>query len=223
MSQICQVLDANILSVLLPSKLGVTNESLANQLKHIASAFKSRKTQLAVEIRTNVAGEVLDAMVDSDIIHCVDISKEPAPESRVLYSRLFGKGQDNIYQFDDEEIKGIAEKAGSPKFDKSILAFHGVRMYGDAARLKAFLQTGRFLQVTGQTGLDSLGDILKEDATFPESKEALIARQGWKLFDLTINKRVRAGKVLSMLPDRAYRSHRELLDYLKPFVSNPDL
>jgi uncharacterized protein YecE (DUF72 family) len=224
MGEICQVLEANTLAILVPDKTTITDRALERGLEHIGSTFDAGETRIAVEVRGGASKRVLDAISDNNIIHSVDISKEqPARESSVLYSRLFGKGKDNIYQFDDEEIKGIAEKAGSPKFEKSILAFHGVRMYGDAARLKAFLQTGKFLQVTGQTGLDSLGEVLKEDTVFPESKEALVARQGWKLFDVTINKRVRAGKVLSMLPDKTYRSHKELLDSLKPFVSDLNL
>ena len=39
------------------------------------------------------------------------------------------------------------------------------------------------------------------------------------LFDLTIDKRVRAAKVLSKLPDRTYRSHEELLSSLEPFLT----
>jgi len=159
-------------------------------------------------------------MKENDAIHCVDISKEqPAYESGILYSRTFGKGQDNIYQFDDDEIKDIAGSATAPKFEKSILAFHGVRMYGDAARLKSFLQTGKCLQVTGQTGLDSLGEVLKEDASFPTSKRELMARQGWKLFDLTPEKRVRASVPLSRLPEKNYASIRDLMASLEPWFS----
>ena len=220
MAEICGALDANILTILVPKTVGIPDASLAKRIKHIAS-FAAGETRVAVEIRGRVSPEVLEAMKDNNLLHCVDISREqPAFESELLYSRLFGKGRANIYQFDDEEIQVISGKAASPKFEKSILAFHGVRMYGDAARLKAFLQTGKFLQVTGQTGIDSLGSVLKEDTEFPASKEDLVARQGWKLFDLTIDKRVRAAKVLSRLSKRNYRSYKELLSSLGPLLSD---
>jgi hypothetical protein len=218
MAKICRVLDANVLTILVPDQSGISSANLANGLSHISTKFDIEKTRLAVEVRGGATKEALAAMTDNNIVHCVDVSREqPAVKSGILYSRLFGKGQDNIYQFDDEEIRDIARKAVSPKFERSILAFHGVRMYSDAARLKAFLQTGKFLQVTGQTGLDSLGAVLKEDTEFPSSKQQLIARQGWKLFDLTVEKRIRAEKVLSNLPSRIYKSHEELMGALDPF------
>ena len=221
MTDICRRLDANILSILLPGKLGLTSKNLAKSLASIASIFMAENTQVAIEIRGRVEKDVLEAMADNEIVHSVDLSKEePAYGSRILYSRLFGKGSANVYQFDDEEIKAVADKATSPKFEKSILAFHGVRMYGDAARLKAFLQTGKLLQVSGQTGLDSLAEVLKEDAQFPATRNDLIGSQGWKLFDLTIDKRVRVAKVLAKAPEKTYRSHSELLSTLEPFLSN---
>ena len=220
MTDICRRLDANILSILLPDNLALTTKNLTKSLASIASRVTANNLQAAVEIRGWVEKEVLETMSENDIVHSVDISKEePAFDSRILYSRLFGKGSSNVYQFDDEEIKAIADRAASPKFERSILAFHGVRMYGDAARLKAFLQTGRFLKVTGQTGLDSLGTVLKEDAQFPASRDDLVGSQGWKLFDLTIDKRMRVAKILAKAPDRTYRSHSELLSTLEPFLS----
>ncbi len=223
MSDICSQLDAKILSILVPSRSSLTGNALSKSLASIASMVNPKGTHVAVEIRGKVEKQVLETMRDNDIVHSVDISKgEPTYESNILYSRLFGKGTGNIYQFDDEELKTIANKATSPKFDKSILAFHGVRMYGDAARLKAYLQTGRFLQVTGQTGLDSLGEVLKEDAAFPASKTDLMGSQGWKLFDLTIDKRVRVAKVLARAPDRTYKSHPDLLSTLKPFLPSTE-
>jgi len=220
MTDICRRLDANILSILLPDNLALTTKNLTKSLASIASRVTANNLQAAVETRGRVEKEVLETMSGNDIVHSVDISKEePAFDSRILYSRLFGKGSSNVYQFDDEEIKAIADRVASPKFERSILAFHGVRMYGDAARLKAFLQTGRFLKVTGQTGLDSLGTVLKEDAQFPASRDDLVGSQGWKLFDLTIDKRMRVAKILAKAPDRTYRSHSELLSTLEPFLS----
>jgi len=216
MGEVCRILDANILTVLVPKESGISEKKLASGLEHITSTFKAGNTRIAVELRGGASKEALRAMEENDAIHCVDISSEqPAYESGILYSRIFGKGQDNIYQFDDEEIQDIAAKASAPKFEKSILAFHGVRMFGDAARLKSFLQTGKFMQVTGQTGLDSLGEILKEDTTFPVSKPELVARQGWKLFDLTLEKRVRAESYLSRLPAKTFDSHQDLMSSLQ--------
>jgi hypothetical protein len=71
----------------------------------------------------------LKTLHDHNAIHSVDLSREdPKVDSSILYSRLFGKGKENIHEFDDNELQEIATKSSGPKFEKSILAFHGVRM-----------------------------------------------------------------------------------------------
>jgi len=68
-------------------------------------------------------------MQDQNIIHCVDISKvEPFYESDQLYTRLFGKGRDNIYQFTDEELREIEEKTRTREYEKVSISFHNIRM-----------------------------------------------------------------------------------------------
>ena len=139
-------------------------------------------------------------------------------ESGILYTRLFGKGEENIYEFDDHELKQIAEKASNPRFEKSILAFHGVRMYRDAARLKTFLATGKFQKLSNYTGLDALEKILKEDAKFPSTKSELLNSQGWKLFDLTSDHRTRAEDLLKKLPETTFLSARMVKDRLERVI-----
>ena len=221
MEDICTILDANILTILIPEKSGVREKALSAGLEKAISTFHTGNTRIAVELRGAKSKKVLRTMQDNEAIHCVDLSREdPAYESTMLYTRLFGKGESNIYQFDDEELKDISKAASRPKFEKSILAFHGVRMYGDSARLKKFLKTGKFPQITGQTGLESLGEVLREDATFPASKSELVAKQSWKLFDLTAEKRIRAGEILRRLPEGTYNDSREVLVSLQHLSSH---
>jgi hypothetical protein len=149
-------------------------------------------------------------------LHSIDIStQDPKVESSILYSRLFGKGKENVYEFDDNELQDIATKASGAKFEKSILAFHGVRMYRDAARLKTFLNSGKFPSLTDHVGLESLGEVLKEDAGFPTTKSRLVGEQGWKLYDRSAQERARAGEVLEKLPEGAYRTLDDVLASLK--------
>jgi hypothetical protein len=207
MEAICRTLRAGILAILLPAdKIGLSHQSKG--LTELLSTFDSDETRVAVEFRGRTPDpEVLDVMEEGNMVHSVDISREdPKYESDILYSRLFGKGEGNIYEFDDEELKQIAVKASAPKFEKSILAFHGVRMYRDGARLKAFLRTGDFPMVTGQVGLDSLRTVLAEDTRFPASKADLVSLQGWKLFDVSRNHRARAAGPLSRLPEGTYQT-----------------
>jgi len=88
-------------------------------------------------------------------------------------------------------------------------------MYRDAARLKTFLNSGKFPSLTGQVGLESLSEVLMEDAGFPTSKSQLVREQGWKLFDKTAEERVRTRVVLEKLPEGAYRTLDDVLASLK--------
>ena len=213
--RICSQLRASVLTILIPKEL-VGDEELSSKISAFLSTMSLGRTCIAVEFR---GGEPTDdtfkTLQDHDAVHSVDISKQyPKVESSILYSRLFGKGKQNIYEFDDNELQDIAAKASGPKFEKSILAFHGVRMYRDAARLKTFLNSGKFPSLTGQVGLESLSEVLSEDARFPTSKSRLVDEQGWKLFDVTAEERVRARVFLERLPEKTYTTINEVLSSL---------
>jgi uncharacterized protein YecE (DUF72 family) len=150
-------------------------------------------------------------MTDIAAIDVVDpLVQDPRVPSRQAYFRVFGKGEHNIYQPTDEELEDADDRTSRGGFDFAVFAFHGVKMYKDAARFAAFKRTGIFPKVTKGDGLASLDEILKEDAKFPSSKEELIHNQGWKLVDLAESKRVRASVLLKQLDDRVYRSRAEV-------------
>ncbi len=216
--QTCRLLRASVLAVLM-------NHSGSNAvfgLDSFLSDFRAKGTRTAVEFRGSEASrEFLDILEKNDAIHCVDISRGQSPqvESGMMYTRLFGKGNYNVYEFDDNELKQILVNAESPRFEKSVLAFHGVRMYRDAARLKTFAKTGEFPRLTDNTGLDSLQKVLEEDTEFPTTGKELALSQGWKLFDLTLRERARTGDFLQKLPpDRVYTSPKSVRDALEPIM-----
>lgn len=207
----CRLLRASVLTVLVP-RVVVVDRQLPSKLKAFLSSLSLGKTKVAVEFRgAEPSRDALNVLRDYRGIDTVDISTaNPKLESTTLYTRLFGSGEGNVYEFDDNELKSIATKVSSPKFEKSILAFHGVRMYRDAARLKIYLDSGRFPSLTGQVGLDSIGEVLKEDTMFPITKARLVNVQGWKLFDLTSTKRIRVVEVLRKLPEKTYKDYEDL-------------
>ena len=95
------------------------------------------------------------------------------------------------------------------------MSYHGSRMSIDAIRFEQYKKTGRFLPVTAYTGLDSARAVLSEDAIFPSSKRFLISDQGWKVIDLTAEKRVHLSDLLSNIPEKNYTSLNEVLDALE--------
>lgn len=219
MKQICTILNAPILHLQTPPRFIFTENSV-NNLRDFLSSINLGKLRLALEIRgtapTKLPSVLLKAMQDYNMIHSVDLSKgeTPAYESNILYSRLFGTGQHNVYEPKDEELVQIDNKASSGNFQKVILSFHFVRMYKDAARLKIYKDTGKFPQITKYTGLASLEEVLREDTRFPTTKQTLIRDQGWKLFDLTEDKRVHAADFLQKLPEGKYSSISEMIETL---------
>jgi hypothetical protein len=156
-------------------------------------------------------------MQEYNIINSVDLLKGelPAYKSDILYSRLFGKGENNIYQPTDQELKEIDIRAKTGKFKKVVLSFHSQRMYRDAARFKIYKQTGKFPSVTKTTGLSSLREILKEGNIFPATKEQIIRHHGWKLFDYTQEKRVRIIEFLQKLPSREFQNVNQVIELLQ--------
>ena len=217
MLDICSALDADILHLQFPPSHKPS--VCASRLEGLLKIEEIEGTQLAVEARGEngvlLPSKLLKVMRDYNIVHCVDLvrGEMPAYDSGILYSRIFGKGEHNVYQPDDSELLKVDEIARGN--GRTYIAFHGVKMYSDAARLKIFDATGEFPMVTSTTGIGSLESVLNEDVKFPVSKDALIRDQGWKLFDADEVRRVRAGEVLSKLPDRMYENLFDVREELK--------
>ena len=217
MRQICRVLRAEILHLQLPPSFKPTKSS--TDLQTFLSSTSFQNPRLALEFRSGlpIPSELVKTMRDHNVVHCTDLSRgeTPAYESDILYSRLFGRGEHNIYQPTDKELVFIDRKASESKSHKVVLSFHFVRMYKDAARLKVYKETGKFPMITQSTGLDSFKKVLSEDARFPSTKQELIKDQGWKVFDLSENERINVADFLDKLPEATYNDVHEVTDTLK--------
>lgn len=216
LEEICKQLEAEVMTVLINASSPIKEKELAPRLNNFLGIFASQEIPVAVEFRgLKPSEEVLDVMKESGAIHSVDLSTgEALYEGRILYSRLFGHGEGNIYEFDDGELKEIAKKASAPKFEKSILAFHGVRMYRDAGRVKSFIDKGYFPKITSGVGTDSIREVLSEDARFPTTKMRLLKDQGWKVFQDTDEVR-KISTVLEKLPKGDFDSLDDLMAELR--------
>jgi uncharacterized protein YecE (DUF72 family) len=220
MKRICNVLNADILHLQTPSTLKMTRETISN-LRSLLGSTSLHGLRLALEIRStskqDLPVELVKLMQNNNVLHCADLSRGemPAYESDVLYTRLFGKGKHNVYEPTDQELTEIDEKASNANSEKVRMSFHFVRMYKDAARLKIYKQTGKFPSITNSTGLTSLEEVLREDASFPATKHELTQSQGWKLFDLTREIRAHVGDYLQQIPERTYNDVSDVLGVLR--------
>ena len=91
-------------------------------------------------------------------------------------------------------------------------------MNSDAARFQRQLQTGKFLPVTAYFGVESAQAVLAEDAVFPSTKAELVEDQGWKVIDLTAEKRIHLSGVLGKIPERTYLRLAEVVEALKAVI-----
>ena len=212
---LCRILDARFLHLLTPASY-ILNDDKINQAKDFFSTINLKGVRLAWEVRSSITPKLVNLMQDFKIVHSVDLSKEePAYKSDVIYTRLLGKGKHNVYQFTDEELGEINQKIQGAEAKVAIMSYHGVRMNTDALRFKKFKETGRFPPVTAYTGIDSAKAVLEEDAKFPSTKAELVKHQGWKVIDLTMDKRVHLSEVLSRLPEKTYNGLQEIVKELE--------
>ena len=217
MVTICNNLDAEFLHFQTPPQF-IFNKSNIEKVTSFFSSLKKTNLRYVLEIRNTdlLSSSFLNFLKDSDVIHCVDLLKgvEPAYQSDILYTRVFGKGFHNIYQPLDEELRQIDKMASKDGIRKSLIVMHSNKMFKDAARLRLFKETGEFPMVTKSTGVDSLVEVLQEDAFFPSNKVDLIHDQGWKLIDLAPSKRVHASDLIQKLPEKIYYGIGDIVDSL---------
>ena len=214
----CEILDAPFLVLETPNSF-VINHDEAERAKDFLSSSPLRGVHLVWEVRAPLTAAAQGLMRDLNLIECIDLSiGTPSVESDIVYSRLFGKGKHNIYQFTDDELSTIDREIESINPQIAALSYHGVRMNIDAARFMQYRKTGNFIPVTNFTGVDSARAVLSEDAQFPLSKSELIENQGWKVIDLTLNKRGRLSEYLAKVPEKRYNSVDEVAEALEVII-----
>ena len=214
----CDILESPFLVLETPASYVIKREEAKNA-RDLFSSFNFRGANLVWEIRAPITEEALDLMRDFNMIECVDLSiNSPSVESDIMYSRLFGKGKHNIWQFTDDELLTIDHEVESIKPRIAALSYHGVKMNMDAARYMQYKKTGNFVPITDFTGVDSARAVMFEDTPFPISKAKLIENQGWKVIDLTLDKRIHLAELLANIPDKTYNSVDEVAEALEELM-----
>jgi uncharacterized protein YecE (DUF72 family) len=211
----CNLLQAPFLVLETPSS-NIFSDEAVDAARDVLSSSNLRGVRLVWENRAPLTSKAQSMMQDLNIVHSADLSRQtPLFASDMLYTRLFGKGKHNIYQFTDEELEEIVHKVLTSKAKTVALSYHGVRMNSDALRFASYLKTGKFPSITQFTGVAAAKTVLAEDAKFPASKQALIEDQGWKVFDVTSSKRLRLSEWLAKIPDKVYSNVEEVAQALE--------
>jgi uncharacterized protein YecE (DUF72 family) len=218
MIAICRILKADLLHFQTPPSFQ-PSKSNGKIISDFFSTINLDEIRPVLELRSkdNLDSKFIEVLQELNIIHSVDLLKgeEPACKSDTLYTRLFGKGFHNIYQPLDSELREVDRLASKSNNKKAVIITHSNRMFKDAARFLIYKETGEFPMVTKSTDVNSLAEVLSEDARFPSTKEDLVHRQGWKVIDLSREERVRASHLLDKLPDKTYYSINEIVEVLE--------
>jgi uncharacterized protein YecE (DUF72 family) len=215
MKAYCATLETPLLVLETPASYVLEGSSIRGAKDFFAS-LDMGNLRLIWEYRAPLSAEVANLMAEFNIVQCVDLSRNtPQLQSDLVYSRLFGKGKHNLYQFTDDELLEIQKNANDTKAQTIILAYHSARMNTDAARFKTYQLTGKFIPATSFFGLQSAEAVLSEDTAFPTTKTSLIERQGWKVIDLSKDRRVHLSEVLNLIPDKTYNNLGEVTVELK--------
>jgi uncharacterized protein YecE (DUF72 family) len=212
----CKLLNSPFLVLETPASYVLDTSSISTARDFFASV-SLKGVRVVWEIRAPINHQAIELMADFNIIHCIDISRaKPNEWSDVGYTRIFGKGPHNIWQFTDQELKEIDQNAQDSKAKVVAFSYHSARMIKDALRFNQYKLTGNFPMVTPFIGLDSARSVLSEDALFPSSKQTLISDQGWKVYDESVEKRIHLSELLSKLPEKTYNSIDEVINALEP-------
>ncbi|MHA1650812.1 MAG: DUF72 domain-containing protein [Candidatus Helarchaeota archaeon] len=221
MEKICKILKAIGLVIQTPHNFRPTAKNL-RQADKFFSYFKDTSFELIWEPRGEdwLSGPIKEKLSEilskNKVTHCTDISRSlPLYSANIAYTRVFGKGQRNQWQFDDEEIRLLHERALELPGSATYVTFHTQRQTHDAARLKAFDETGRLINTTGKYEINSMMVAIDEYRKYPITKQELLAAHGWKIIDISENKRIRAQKILEKLPNIEFKTKNELKFYLE--------
>ena len=212
--EVAEILKSKILVLETPKSFD--SIKAINRLKNLLKKVDIRDIRIAWEPRAGWPPKAVEEAIKLKLIPITDYSirEPPYDDEEIAYTRLFGKGRHNIYQFTDEDLIKIKERAERRRSKRVYLSFHGIRMYLDAARLERFIKKGELPRVTKSYGIDSLAEVLV-DASFPATKEEILKKHGWKLIDVDEKTRVPASVILKQLRRKNYRSLEELLRELR--------
>lgn len=215
-SRVARVLRARYLILETPASLRLEEDQRDGL--HAFAEMTPDGMRLGLEARAyadaRLPPPVARTLEDERILDVVDLSRgAPRVQTDEVYTRVFGKGEHNVYELDDDELRDLDQSGRDAT--AVAYAFHGVRMYKDAARFLTFRRTGVFPPATGATGLDSLAEVLAPDARFPSSREALIQDHGWKVIDLEKDRRAHASAILRRLPVGTYANLEAVLRGLR--------
>ncbi len=234
MSEICKILDSSILHFQFPPSFNPTDQVVSGMMDFFSSTQR-RGFRFAIETRNpslSNSKAFQNLLGEFDIIPATDASRVDgiavSPDSKILYTRVFGPGQHTKWSFDSQELKDLAKKVIDTPARKRYVTFHNLTMYEDASRLKTVIKQGNDQRASplAPLGINSLKRVLASGRLlYPVTKQTLIEEFGWKTFHAEPDRKMHVEKALERLPDNSgrtrYQSVEEVIQTLEqgePFL-----
>jgi len=221
MKEICSILKSKILLIQTPA-------SFSPDLLSVAADFFSKveKGDLILVWETRgpkwesqkVREDLRKVLEELEIPHVTDPFKVmPVYAGSVAYFRLHGLGKRMYYyQYSDDELISLREKIKVFNSNERTVyvLFNNLSMFEDALRFKSLIEKGSLPSLTGATGINSIRTVIQR-ARYPLTKSRLIAKLGWRLFEVHEGVQMRLEKVLRSLPQQTYRNPDEIIETIK--------
>jgi uncharacterized protein YecE (DUF72 family) len=224
MKEICKTLKARILLIqtpgsLRPDKLGdaekffkkISREGLVVVWETRGPAWETPSIRM----------KLAEALKELDVPHVTDPFRAmPVYTSDVAYFRLHGLGKRlYYYQYTDKELKrlhGLVKLLEAEGKEVYVL-FNNLPMFDDGIRFMHFIETGKFLSLTGAVGLESVERVIQK-TRYPTTKSLLSKRIGWRLVELEEGRQTRLDELLKSLPSKSYESKEEVMQELRKLL-----
>ncbi|MHA1785240.1 MAG: DUF72 domain-containing protein [Candidatus Helarchaeota archaeon] len=212
----CKYLNSSYLIFQMPKKYHPTRKNL-----ELASLFFEQVQRKDLELFMELRGPFSSSSEKNyfklfckknKITHVTDIFKElPLHFEKTFYTRIFGRGNGNKWQFSSQEIKDARDflKPFEPE-RKVVVSFHTMRMENDAARFGHYDKTGSILPISDEKGIKAALFAIQQFIHFPLNKKKLLAEHGWKLIPLENESEMRLSTLLNFLEEKPISSYQEL-------------
>ncbi len=223
MTEICQILGAQILLIQSPASFKPSREALMRM-----EEFFRRTGRLGLETvwesrgsgweQPDVRTELANVLERVSVTHVTDSLKGmPAYIESIAYFRLHGLGpRKYYYQYSKRELNKLVELLKAIEGEgKAVFAlFNNLAMWEDGRRFQTYLKTGVLPPLTETVGLDSIREILKR-TRFPATKSGISKSVGWRLAEARNGEEVSLDALLAKLPNKAFKSIDEVVDALR--------
>ena len=212
---LCQILEAPYLVLQFPPSIHPSDHTY-KQLTHLLETIDLGPTQICIEVRNPqwqfppFRTRLINLVHEHHSLLITDLSRDPPIDHQeTQYSRIFGHGQFNRWEFTDDELRTLTEKCKKTESHQVTMVFHSIRMYEAAIRTRYFLTQGHFPKTSSSS--HKLTHLLQQYVQYPVSKQVLLDQIGWRRTYTEQHNQTHALTLLENLPETRYKNREEIL------------